>query len=90
MIRALNHIDFGKLNEKCRNVLKMNENEWTIILTLDVEKTGLDLKYEEICCVMAYYFNIFQWYTGICYDIIDLDSFKDVELSGHCIILNKW
>ena len=74
-----------KAQRMCKNLLKVNEDAKTITISLDVEKSGLDLKYETICYVMKKFYDRIRFY----YDVVDERKFRKIEFTGSEIILTK-
>lgn len=89
MIRSRNHIRFHTLNRDFSNVLKMNENERTITISLDAERSGLSWTYHQINHLMKQVYRKMEMYNWFMCDVVDLDSFSDSYVDGHCIVLIK-
>ena len=81
----MNGFDEYKAQSLCKNLLKVNEDAKTITISLDVEKSGLDLKYETICYVMKKFYDRIRFY----YDVVDERKFRKIEFTGSEIILTK-
>lgn len=74
-----------KAQSLCKNLLKVNEDNETITISLDVERSGLELEYETICYVMKKFYNRIRFY----YDVVDERKFRKIELKDSQIILTK-
>lgn len=82
----MNGFDEYKAQSLCKNLLKVNYGSETITISLDVEKSGLDLKYETICYVMKKFYDRIRFY----YDVVDERKFRKIEFTGSEIILTKY
>lgn len=78
--------DEYKAQSLCKNLLKVNYGSETITISLDIERSGLDLEYETICYVMKKFYDRIRFY----YDVVDERKFKKVELKDSEIILTKY
>lgn len=81
----MNGFDEYKAQNLCKNLLKVNEDNKTITISLDVERSGLDLEYETICYVMKKFYDRIRFY----YDVVDERKFRKVELKDSVIVLTK-
>ena len=77
--------DEVKAQELCNNLLKVNEGIEVVKISLDIERSGLDLEYETICFIMKRFFDKMMFF----YDIIDERKFRKIEFTGSEIILTK-
>ena len=77
--------DEYKAQRMCKNLLKVNEDAKTITISLDVERSGLELSYQTICYVMKKFYDRIRFY----YDVVDERKFKKVELKDSVIVLTK-
>lgn len=77
--------DEVKAQELCNNLLKINEGIEVVKISLDVERSGLDLEYKTICFIMKRFFDKMMFF----YDIIDERKFRKIEFTGSEIILTK-
>lgn len=74
-----------KAQRMCRNLLKVNYGSETITISLDIERSGLDLEYETICYVMKKFYDRIRFY----YDVVDERKFRKIEFTGFVIVLIK-
>lgn len=74
-----------KAQRMCKNLLKVNYGSEIITISLDVERSGLDLEYETICYVMKKFYNRIRFY----YDVVDERKFRKIELKDSVIVLTK-
>ena len=77
--------DEVKAQELCNNLLKINEGIEVVKISLDVERSGLDLEYETICFIMKRFYDRIRFY----YDVVDERKFRKVELKDSVIFLTK-
>lgn len=77
--------DEYKAQNLCKNLLKVNYGSETITISLDVEKSGLELSYQTICYVMKKFYDRIRFY----YDVVDERKFRKIEFTGSEIILTK-
>lgn len=77
--------DEYKAQNLCKNLLKVNYGSETITISLDVEKSGLELSYQTICYVMKKFYDRIRFY----YDVVDERKFKKIELKNSVIVLTK-
>lgn len=77
--------DEYKAQNLCKNLLKVNYGSETITISLDVEKSGLNLEYETICYVMKKFYDRIRFY----YDVVDERKFRKIELKNSVIVLTK-
>lgn len=77
--------DEYKAQRMCKNLLKVNYGSETITISLDVERSGLNLECETICYVMKKFYNRIRFY----YDVVDERKFRKIEFNGFEIILTK-
>ena len=77
--------DEVKAQELCNNLLKINEGIEVVKISLDVERSGLDLEYETICFIMKRFYDRIRFY----YDVVDERKFRKVELKDSVIVLTK-
>lgn len=77
--------DEYKAQNLCKNLLKVNYGSETITISLDVEKSGLELSYQTICYVMKKFYDRIRFY----YDVVDERKFRKIELKNSVIVLTK-
>lgn len=77
--------DEYKAQRMCKNLLKVNYGSETITISLDIERSGLELGCQTICYVMKKFFDKMMFF----YDVIDERKFKKVELKDSVIVLTK-
>lgn len=77
--------DEYKAQNLCKNLLKVNYGSETITISLDIEKSGLELSYQTICYVMKKFYDRIRFY----YDVVDERKFRKIEFTGSEIILTK-
>ena len=77
--------DEAKAQALCNNLLKVNEETELVKISLDVERSGLELEYETICYVMKKFYDRIRFY----YDVVDERKFRKIEFNGSEIILTK-
>lgn len=78
--------DEYKAQRMCKNLLKVNEGSKTVTISLDVERSGLDLDYQNICFIMKRFYDKMIFF----YDVLDERKFKKVELKNSVVVLTKW
>lgn len=78
--------DEYKAQRMCKNLLKINEDTKTVTISLDVERSGLELDYQNICYIMKRFFDKMMFF----YDVLDERRWKSVELKDSVIVLTKW
>lgn len=83
MARGFNECKAQKL---CKNLLKINETDKFVYITLDVPRSGLDLSYDEICSIIKRFYDKMMWFV----DILDERRFRDTKVDENYIILRKY
>ena len=85
-MRLKTNFSEAKAQELCSNLLKVNETERHIYITLDVPRSGLDLSYDEICYCMEKFFSRITFFS----DVVNDRCFSKIELKDNVIILRKF
>lgn len=76
----------AKAQELCSNLLKINETEKHIYITIDVPRSGLELDYDTICFIMKKFFDKMMFFS----DVINDRCFSKIEIKDNMIILRKF
>ncbi len=80
-----NTLNEGKLLERFPYLI-VNNGDKQITISVDVEKTGLDLDYNNICYIINRVYSHITFFS----DYIErLEYFKKVENKGTMIVLTK-
>ena len=72
-----------KAQKLCKNLLKINETDRFVYITLDVPKSGLDLDYDTICYIIQRFYDKMMFF----YDVIDDRRFRETKVDENYIIL---